>query len=424
MDEDRDSQKGPQQLATLYEISKLLTRIRGLEATVRAIFALMGQALSLQGALVLLEDGGQPKVIAWAAEGANVEAAQAKALVSYVYLVGPVAPPQATEGGAVPSPDHFITLPIVVEGWPIFGVLQVQAPTRPTEQDLMFVSAVANQLAIALDWRRITQGRQSSAEAATARAESLQDRYEAEAVSSASQSRIARQSSLARDSLLAAVSHDLRNQLNAILMSVTLLLRNEPHGEQQQRDQRNALTIQQAALGMDRLIRDLLDAASIEGGHMSLERQAEDAGTLVVDGLRMLEEQAASKGQRLGYEVLGPRFEVLCDRHRLAQVLANLVGNALKYTQAGGQIRVRMEAIGPDGYFAVTDTGAGIASQDLPHVFDRFWRGHAGGLTGTGLGMAITRGIIEAHGGRIWVESQEGTGTSVYFTLPLANQSC
>jgi signal transduction histidine kinase len=110
---------------------------------------------------------------------------------------------------------------------------------------------------------------------------------------------------------------------------------------------------------------------------------------------------------------------VICDRERVLQVFDNIVGNAIKFSAPGDAVRLAVKSSPHECTFAVRDTGPGIPEQELPRLFDRFWtspRGTSG--SGTGLGLAIARGIVEAHGGRIWVESALGQGTSFFFTLP------
>lgn len=424
-------------LSALYEISKRLTRIQSVEETVRAVIGLMAEVVPLRSALVMLEAPERPLTITWAAEGVDLAAAQAHAERSFAYLIGARPEQLATDRpglAAEAAPGYVIVLPIVADAHAIFGVLQVDAASGLAEQDLMFVNAVVNQMAIALEWRTTVEVRQADAQAATARAEAarataevgqataerLQAQYLALAAANARLFREAAQATAARENLLAVVSHDLRNQLNAILMSVTLLLRRRPASTEDRRAYRNTATIQRAALGMDRLIGDLLDVAAIENGELSLTTEVESAKDLVVSALEQMEEQAAARSLALSYEIVGGPLRVVCDRQRIQQVFANLIGNALKFTPPGGAIRVRVEADATDARFSVTDTGPGVGPAELAHVFDRFWQGSRTTRSGTGLGLTIAKGIVEAHGGTIGLESEPGAGTTVTFTLPLA----
>jgi PAS domain S-box-containing protein len=230
----------------------------------------------------------------------------------------------------------------------------------------------------------------------------------------------ARHAIAARDATLALVSHDLRSPLGVILMQTELLLRTAPdHATRGFIKSFDA--IRRSAQRMRRLIQDLLDFASIETGRLSVERTRQAAAQLVDDVVDELRAEAAAKSLQLERELpAGDPLEVDCDRDRIEQVLANLVGNALKFTAAGGKIVVRAELLGAEIRISIADTGSGIAPDDLPHVFDRYWQARATARMGSGLGLAIAKGIVVAHGGRIWAESRLGSGSTFYFTLPHA----
>ncbi|WP_438036685.1 sensor histidine kinase [Sorangium sp. So ce204] len=224
-----------------------------------------------------------------------------------------------------------------------------------------------------------------------------------------------------RDDFLAIVSHDLKNPLSAILTAAALLMRTLPADEAGAHDRRKAEVILLAAQRMLRIIGDLLDVAAIEAGRLSVEKRMHAAGALVHDAIEMERALAAQKHLVLEGEIRGGGdFEVRCDRERVLQVFANLIGNAIKFTAEGGAITVRAEPRGDEALFAVTDTGAGIHADELPHIFDRFWQVSETARLGTGLGLTIAKGFVEALGGRIWAESQLGAGATLFFTLPLA----
>ncbi|WP_437941970.1 PAS domain S-box protein [Sorangium sp. So ce341] len=223
-----------------------------------------------------------------------------------------------------------------------------------------------------------------------------------------------------RDDFLAIVSHDLRNPLSSILTAAALLMKTLPASDQGARDRKRAEIILLAAQRMLRLIGDLLDVAAIEAGRLSMEKRRHAAGALVRDAIEMEQALAAQKHLVLEGEIGGgDGFDVRCDRERVLQVFTNLIGNAIKFTGEGGTITVRAEPRGEEALFAVADTGAGIRPDELPHVFDRFWQVAETARLGTGLGLTIAKGIVEAHGGRIWAESQHGAGATLFFTLPL-----
>jgi PAS domain S-box-containing protein len=227
----------------------------------------------------------------------------------------------------------------------------------------------------------------------------------------------ARRAIQSREDLLAVVSHDLRNPLSVILVSATLALRAWPPGDA---NRRAIEAIRRSALRMDRLIGDLLDASTIEAGRLSLETAAQSVDQIVRDAIEALEAPAAQKRVRLE-AVVGGDLGVFCDRGRMLQVFSNLIGNATKFTPEGGSITVRVEPRDQEVWFFVTDTGPGIPEDQLPRLFDRYWQAKRTARLGTGLGLTIAKGIIEAQDGRIGVESQLGVGSTFFFTLPRAN---
>ncbi|HEV8324932.1 MAG TPA: PAS domain-containing sensor histidine kinase [Myxococcota bacterium] len=239
------------------------------------------------------------------------------------------------------------------------------------------------------------------------------------AVENARLHRAARDALRDREELLAIVSHDLKNPLGAVLMSAGVMLRWSA-GAEDGRLRRHAELIQAMAQRMDWLVGSLLDAASLEAGHFSIDYEPHAPAALVEEAVDALQPLAAEKSLRLE-RLVDPALpaELLCDRRRLFQVFSNLIGNAIKFTPAGGRITVRAEAQRGEVRFSVSDTGPGIPTEQLPHLFDRFWQGNPTGREGTGLGLYIAKGIVEAHGGRIWVDSQPGEGGTFTFALPL-----
>jgi signal transduction histidine kinase len=178
--------------------------------------------------------------------------------------------------------------------------------------------------------------------------------------------------------------------------------------------------IERAAQRMNRLIQDLLDITRMEAGHLVIERARISATQLVLDSVEAERALATAGSLELALDIGSDLPELWADRDRLLQVVENLIGNALKFTKPGGRVRVAAAAHDDEVLFSVADTGAGIADLDMPHVFDRFWQGRKTGRRGAGLGLPIAKGIVEAHGGRIWVDSQLGCGSTFYFTIPAA----
>lgn len=230
----------------------------------------------------------------------------------------------------------------------------------------------------------------------------------------------ARHAVQARDDVLAVVSHDLGNPLSAIRIGTSLLLRNVPEEERGKGGWAHLDQIRESAGQMERLVNDLLDIKRIEAGHLTLRRERVPATRLLQESVEMFQGLADEKGITLEIRDASEERAVRGDRERLLQVFSNLIGNALKFTAAGGRVDVSAEAAGSHVRFIVRDTGRGIEADHLPHVFDRFWKAQRERREGIGLGLAIAQGIVRAHDGRIWADSVEGKGSSFGFTLPVA----
>jgi PAS domain S-box-containing protein len=226
---------------------------------------------------------------------------------------------------------------------------------------------------------------------------------------------LAERSTRVRDDVLAIVAHDLRNPVHTILgaAGVVEVIPTGPAHE------RHVQMIQRAARGMERLISDLLDAASIESGTLSVRKAPVDLRVLVSEVIELLEAQAREGGIKVKSEIDPSIPVIMGDHDRLMQVLSNLFGNAIKFTPEGGNIRIGVSRKDDQVVVSVADSGIGISATDLPHVFDRFWKAHDSSAKGAGLGLSIASGIVEAHGGKIWAESELGVGTTMTFSLPL-----
>jgi len=222
----------------------------------------------------------------------------------------------------------------------------------------------------------------------------------------------------ARDEMLGVVAHDLRNPLNSIVMQTQLLQRGRKEGDR--RSSEGPEAIRRAAVRMNRLIQDLLDVGRMEAGQLAIHRTGVPSRDLVLEALEVQRPLVSSAGLDLRLDLAPKLPSVFADRDRLLQVLENLLGNSTKFTPHGGAITVGTESREREVLFWVRDTGRGIPPDSLRHVFDRFWQAKKGERRGAGLGLAIARGIIEAHGGRIWIESTVGHGTTCYFTVPVA----
>ncbi|MGH7480884.1 MAG: PAS domain S-box protein [Longimicrobiales bacterium] len=217
----------------------------------------------------------------------------------------------------------------------------------------------------------------------------------------------------ARDEVLAIVAHDLRNPLHTINAAATMI---ELTNEQEKRERQVGI-IERSTRKMERLIADLLDVSRIEAGTFGLEPAQVEPSGLFDEALELFAPRALEHGVALACHVEPDIGPVEADHDRLLQVLGNLLDNALKFTPEGGEVAVRATLEGAVR-ISVHDSGTGIPEEALAHVFDRFWQASRSARAGAGLGLAICKGIVEAHGGRIWAESAPGRGTTMHFTLP------
>ncbi|MFL5481965.1 MAG: ATP-binding protein [Gemmatimonadaceae bacterium] len=220
----------------------------------------------------------------------------------------------------------------------------------------------------------------------------------------------------AREQVLGVVAHDLRNPLNLVSMTTQLLA--EPDLTPERRKSSVAISTR-AVQRMNRLIGDLLDIVRLETGHLSLNIRRIDVNRMLKDTFDAFEARASDQGITLALTPAPDGTLVQADEERVLQLLDNLVGNALKFTPSGG--RVSIDAYVDDGewHASVADTGPGIAEEQRSRLFDRFWQARGDDRRGLGLGLAIAKGIAEAHGGRLWVDSTVGEGSAFQFAMPL-----
>ena len=223
----------------------------------------------------------------------------------------------------------------------------------------------------------------------------------------------------ARDELVAVVSHDLRNPMTVISMLCGMMQKAfSSDGPHTSRRISTAIdTMQQAAGRMNTLLEDLLDTSKIDAGRYTIAPQRLDVAQMFEEAQSLLAPLALDKDISISFEA-DPDLTIHADPERLFQVLSNLVGNAIKFTPRLGTVGVHARSVGDDIVFTVRDSGEGIPKEHLPHVFDRYWTVKEGNPTGTGLGLYITQGIVEAHGGRIVAESEPGQGSEFRFTVP------
>lgn len=223
-----------------------------------------------------------------------------------------------------------------------------------------------------------------------------------------------------RDDFLGMVSHDLRDLLNGIVVSSQFLAQKlQKHSDSTQLLIETA-RIERYGARMNRLIGDLVDVASIDSGKLAMHVAPGDVASLVVEAVDALQVLASAKGISLeAQNPLGPCAAAF-DHDRMLQVLANLIANSIKFTPKGGSIRVHCKNVGESFEFCVDDTGEGIPGAMLEAVFERFWQVGKNDRRGLGLGLYISRCIVEAHGGTIRAQSSPGHGTRMVFTLPIS----
>ncbi|MDB5217784.1 MAG: sensor histidine kinase [Myxococcaceae bacterium] len=284
--------------------------------------------------------------------------------------------------------DWIVSVPISTNGLSVMGVMTVfgSLPARPPLA-ISVVEEIARRIAIAIENGRL---------------------YLA-----------AIEASRQREQVLSMVSHDLKNSFCVILMSVARVLEGMPEVERRQRGRSQLELIERSARRMLKLVADLLDVAAIDAGRISVTPRPCPMRAMVGEVLDDLSPQAHAAGVELICDIPADLPPAQADAHRLAQVLTNLVGNAIKFTPEGGTVTASAEVTGPNELtVTVADSGVGIPAAHLEHVFDRFWQGPTG-KAGSGLGLAICRGLVERSGGRIWAESTPGAGATMRFTLPI-----
>lgn len=220
-----------------------------------------------------------------------------------------------------------------------------------------------------------------------------------------------------RDDVLGIVSHDLRNPLHTIMMCTELLL-DEEFSEQETR--KHLDTVQRSAKAMNRLIQDLLDVSRSESGTLTVDRKSENPAEILEEACEAMRALADRRSVRLTCRAANGLAPVHADSARILQVLSNLVGNAVKFSSDGGSVTMSADAAEGAVVFTVSDEGPGIDPADIPHLFEPHWQAKSTAHLGAGLGLAISKGIVDAHGGRVWVESTLGKGSSFHFTVPLA----
>jgi signal transduction histidine kinase/CheY-like chemotaxis protein len=294
-------------------------------------------------------------------------------------------------------------------------LLGSRAVDLPSEGVVAFARAIGAQIVQSLAFIRAFDQRKA-AEASLRQANvELEDKVVARTRELSNANAALQRTARMRQDMIAIVSHDLRNPLSTISLAVAQMTRSAGASV----PERTIARVGRAAAQMEQLIGGLLDCASIEEGSFSVTREPVSIRGLLAEVVEAHTPLAEAKSLRL--EGVGPLEDGLLsgDSGRLSQVFSNLIGNAIKFTRAGGVIRLSATQAQECWQISVADSGCGIDPEHVPHIFDRYWQGAGTGRHGIGLGLAIAKGIVEIHGGRLWVESQVGVGSTFRFTLPV-----
>ena len=224
----------------------------------------------------------------------------------------------------------------------------------------------------------------------------------------------------AREDVLGLVAHDLRNPLNLIITTADLLLEEKIEPARQ----RELLEVaMRSGKQMNRLIEDLLDTVRLQAGKFSLDLEDVTLASILRQASESFRPAAERRGIRFDIIPPGDGILVRADPLRVSQLVGNIVGNAIKFTPERGRVTLKAAPDGDRVLIQVADTGPGIPPSDIPHLFDNFWQARNNDHRGVGLGLAIAKGVVEAHGGKIWCESTVGAGSTFSFTLPMANHA-
>jgi signal transduction histidine kinase len=302
-------------------------------------------------------------------------------------IIGYASSLLAYAGVAPEEQRSLMAVPLVSRGQTLGVILTAAAVgTLFTQEDAALVSELSRHGSLAIDNARLYQESQQAVQA--------------------------------REEVLAIVSHDLRNPLNAVMLAASLLQTSDKIAPDD-REQLEIIDI--SAKRMQRLIADLLDVTRLEGGkQLPIDPAPLDVQSLFGETYELFKSQAVTGSITLQCHASKDVPPVYADRHRVLQVLSNLIGNAMKFTPPGGMITCRAESEDGKVLITVADSGPGIPRENLGDIFNPYWQAKRTARLGAGLGLPIAKGIVESHGGRIWVESEQGKGTKFFFTLPVA----
>ena len=413
-----DDRYGPRRLSALYEISKLLTHAGiSIEQTIPALLAITSKEVPLRSVILIEKTSGQPKSYAWnypTISPADFHASEARAMKSFSLLTGSAAPPvNEIEGGAnvlAPPPagskisnhagrGRFINCPLIVQGQPVFGLLHLEGAATFDEEDVEFVSAIANQFAVALDRH---QGR--------LREIALREKAE--------------ELSKFKTDLVSVVSHEVGNALAVMKIAIYLLEQKLPP-EWLKDSERLFDMILTNVDALTRAVQNLLSMGRLEAGKLATDFKATDAAEIIKSVLKGLELLCEQKGLRMTADLPADLKPVRADRASLTLVVSNLLSNAIKYTPANGRIDVGiLPEVSRPGYYRlyVQDTGIGVPEEDRAKIMSGHFRSESGKkmtTKGFGVGLSLAKQIVEAHGSSIEIEGGPGKGSRFSFLLPI-----
>ncbi|HEV8658833.1 MAG TPA: HAMP domain-containing sensor histidine kinase [Thermoanaerobaculia bacterium] len=307
-----------------------------------------------------------------------------------VRVVGNISGMHEYATGAPATTGTMLVVPLVIRDQTLGAIIAIAPEGKPfTQDDVPLFAELARHASLAIDNARLYRESQQAVRA--------------------------------REEVLAIVSHDLRNPLNAVTLASSLLQTSDGISAED-REQIDMIAV--AAKRMSRLIEDLLDVTRLEGGkQLPIEPSVIEVSSLLEEAFELFKPQAAASSVTLQCAPAKDVPPIHADRHRVLQVLSNLVGNSLKFTPKGGLINCAAERRDGEVLFTISDNGPGIPKQHLSDIFSPYWQAKRAERLGAGLGLPIAKGIVESHGGKIWVESDEGKGTRFYFTLPVAEEA-
>jgi len=391
----------------LYDLNRSLVRDVRLESLLRTIADHVVELYGSAGCRILIADNGELRVGATSPAGrpaAHDRQAMAMATHAIEHRVPAglgtagrrIRPPHGTVRMPIPErgrPGDALYVPIVAADRAL-GVLEVTGRPgggRFTNEDERLLTSFADQVALAMERTRLTE--------------------------EATRAAVLAESDRLKSAMLAAVSHDLRTPLAAIKASASAMLDTSVAWSPEDRE--DLLTaIEEETDRLALMVANFLDLSRIEGGALRPDRDWHDLRELVEDVVRQMRRRAGNRS--IAIQLPDHLPLVYIDYVEISQVLVNLVGNAIAYSADGTAISIGAEARGTVVEVSVRDEGDGIPETALPRIFDPFYRaGERGPVAGTGIGLAICKGLVEAHGGRIWAESPAGQGTTMRFTLPL-----